>query len=285
MKKTIVFLVFLPLFSCKNEKAVQEKVLTDRVEMVKHSKSVDPKEISKEENQTHKRERLLSEKDDKLNLENLISTKTFYKKEGNYILNYKYPHLNEIIKPSYQVFNNYIQNYYLKTEKYVSDVLKNNSLSCDSSVIDVHRYKRIIDYKVYSKKNNLISILLYKANHYTDEDHSSYMFKYLNFDLEASVFLRYNTLFEKNSETEMLSIINDKLISKITSKNIYKDCWELSKNDFDRNKNNFVITDGMIKFYFDDCIICPYYTGRYFVEIDLNEITHLLNDDTKELVS
>ncbi len=284
MKNSIIFLACLVLMSCKNEKTNQKETSPDEIKKIQPSTAIEQKKNSKKINQTIKRERLLSEKDDKLNLENLIETKTFFKKEDPYVLNYKYPYLNENSKPSYKVFNEHIQNNYLKTETSVNEVLTSNSLSCDSSVIDVHRYKRIIDYKIYSKENHLISILLYKANHYTDEDHSSYMFKCLNFDLDTSVFLHYNNLFKENSETEMLSLINQKLVNKIEKKNTYKDCWELSKDNFEINKDNFVITDSMIKFYFDDCIICPSYTGRYAVEILLDEIAHLLSYDRKELV-
>ncbi len=284
MKNTLLLLVCLVIMSCKNEKTAHDNASPDEIQKIEHSKSAEHEKINKKGTKAIKSERLLSEKDDKVNLEHLINTKTFFKKQDNYVLNYKYPYLNENIKPSYKVFNEYLQNNYLSTETAVSEVLKNNSLSCDTSVIDVHRYKRIIDYKVYGKENQLISILLYKANHYTDENHSSYMFKCLNFDLEAAVFLNYNTLLKKNSEAEMLSKINQKLINKISKENHYKDCWELSSDNFEANKDNFVITNNSIKFYFDDCIICPSYTGRYAVEIPLDEIVHLLNDDRKELV-
>ncbi|GAA4273663.1 RsiV family protein [Aquimarina gracilis] len=280
MKNILVFLFLLAFISCKNEKIINDYNSPGQIKKIEHPKSAD----NKKSTQVLKSERLLSEKDDKLNLEHLITTKTFFKKQDNYVLNYKYPYLNEDIKSSYKVFNQYIQNNYLKTETAVSEVLKNNSLSCDSSVIDVHRYKRIIDYKIYGKENQLISILLYKANHYTDENHSSYMFKCLNFDLDVAAFLDFNTLFKKNAETEMLSKINQKLINKISKENHYNSCWELTRDHFEANKDSFVITNTSIKFYFNDCIICPSYTGRYAVEIPIEEMAYLLNKDAIKLI-
>ncbi|MBQ4819922.1 RsiV family protein [Aquimarina sp. MMG016] len=284
MKNIAIVLISLFVISCKSDRTNQDTVLSDKVQTVKQSKALDRNKIRQEGIQAAKREQLLSEKDDKVALENLIDTKTFYKKEDSYVLNYKYPYLNEEIKSSYRIFNEYMQDRYIEIETSVNDILKNNSLSCDPSVVDVHRYKRIIDYKVYNKKEHLISILLYKANHYSDKNHHSYMFKCLNFDLNNTVFLDYQSIFKEKSEAEMLSIINQKLTEKIIKKNSYKDCWVLSEDSFDEHKNNFVITEKMIKFYFDDCVICPSYAGRYAVEVPLDQIAHLLQENNKELV-
>ena len=74
----------------------------------------------------------------------------------------------------------------------------------------------------------------------------------------------------------VFDLINQTIYEQIHSGEMFYDCWEISDTDFKAYKNNFVINDNAIEFYFDDCIICPSYTGQYSVVIPLIEIMHLI---------
>jgi len=136
--------------------------------------------------------------------------------------------------------------------------------------------KRIIDYKIYNAKDNLVSVLLYKENYYSGMKHSTYMFECLNYEIDTHRFIYYNDFFEKHSEKELLSILNNLISDAINSGELYYDCWVLSESDFRAYKNNFVINDDTITYYFDDCIVCPSYTGTYSIEIPLIKVMHLI---------
>ena len=58
---------------------------------------------------------------------------------------------------------------------------------------------------------------------------------------------------------------------------MYYDCWEISEYDFELYKDNFVLTDKDIKFYFDDCIVCPSYTGTYFIEVSKEQLKEYIS--------
>ena len=82
--------------------------------------------------------------------------------------------------------------------------------------------------------------------------------------------------FNKGSKDEMLALINEKIIQKINNSEMYYECWELSDTDFFESKNNFVINDNNVEFYFDDCVMCPSYTGSYSIEVPLVELMSVL---------
>ena len=100
--------------------------------------------------------------------------------------------------------------------------------------------------------------------------HYSYSFDCKNFDLDQYKFLNFEDVF--NDQKQMFEVLNNHINSSIRSGDIYYDCWELSPSDFDTFKNNFVITDTEVMFYFDDCIICPSYTGTYFITLSIEEL-------------
>ena len=75
---------------------------------------------------------------------------------------------------------------------------------------------------------------------------------------------------------EVFKTINATITQGINSGELYYDCWEVSEGDFKAYKNNFVINNDMIEFYFDDCVICPSYTGTYAIEIPIKKLMHLL---------
>ncbi len=235
-------------------------------------------ELNQEKTKSIKVERLFTTEDDKNELQELVIAKKFYKEEDLYILDYKYPYLNEEIDPDNDQFNDFLTENYLNIEATENEILEDKVIFCDSLGIGRCTDKRIIDYKIYAVKNSLISVLLYKENYYSGMKHSTYMFECLNFDLNNHKFIYYNDFFINNSEKELLATINKTISNGINSGELFYECWELSEGDFKVYKNNFVVNDDTVEFYFDDCIICPSYTGTYSIEIPIKEIIHLIKN-------
>lgn len=161
-------------------------------------------------------------------------------------------------------------------QKGVEKELLEEKLLCDSLGCPKQDEKRLVDYKIYNLNNRLISVPFYKENQYTGALHPSYTFETLNFDLQGSVFMNYEDFFNNGTEEEMQDILNDVLTEKINSGEIYYDCWEISFDDFFEAKNNFVVDDYKVEYYFDDCVICPSYTGTYSIEIPLERLLPIL---------
>lgn len=233
-------------------------------------------ELNHEKTKSIKREKLIIAEDDKLYLQKMVVTRKFYKEHDHYILDYKYPYLNEKVNPKFSAFNLYIKETYLDIEKTEDQIVEDHELLCDSLKIKRFQDKRILDYKIFTAKNNLISVLLYKENYYSGMKHSTYSFDCLNFDTKEHKFMYYDDFFRKGSEQELFKVINNTITQAISKGELYYDCWELSEGDFNAYKNNFVVNDDAIEFYFDDCIICPSYTGTYSVSIPITKIMHLI---------
>ncbi|MBQ4819667.1 RsiV family protein [Aquimarina sp. MMG016] len=288
MKTIITILILLSFIGCKNEISPQKTIEptekeTEQIINETNNNEDAPvfseeslEELDQEKTKSIKRDRLIAAIDDKIQLQKLVISKQFYKEEDFYVLDYKYPYLNESIDSSYAVFNKYITETYLDIEATENEILEDKVIFCDSLGASRCMDKRIIDYKIYTAKNNLMSVLLYKENYYSGMKHSTYMFECLNFELDKYQFIYYNDFFEKGSEKELFTNINRIITNAIHSGELYYDCWELSEGDFKAYKNNFVINDDTIEFYFDDCVICPSYTGTYSVEIPIKEIMHLI---------
>tara|TARA_R110002049_G_scaffold1978_16_gene14535 strand:+ start:1716 stop:2531 length:816 start_codon:yes stop_codon:yes gene_type:complete len=240
------------------------------------TKVVNDPELRKEEHIIIKRESLVEKKDDKKELEKLVVSKSFKKDEDLYLIDFKYPYLNENIKESYRNFNEYLEDSYMDLNGVEASILEDKELYCDTLRINRFREKRIVDYKIYNLNEQLISVLFYKENYYSGTLHPSYTFDCLNFDLERSVFMNYEDFFNEGSEEEMKKIINEVLSEKINSGDIYYDCWEISFDDFFEYKDNFVVDDQKVEYYFDDCVICPSYTGTFSVEIPLEKLLPVL---------
>ncbi|MEQ3654283.1 MAG: DUF3298 domain-containing protein [Dokdonia sp.] len=234
--------------------------------------------------QQRKKEGLLAIPDDKIALENTIETKTITLTEDEYVLDYTYPYLDPSRHPSFKTFNDYMQESYLNTEQTINEILEDKELLCDTLNIQRFRDKRIIDFKVFSTANNLLSVLLYKENYYSGMIHSAYMFDCLNFDIEKNEFIYFNDFFVEGAQQEVLTMINSTIDQEITSGQMYYDCWELSKEDFMAYRDNFVVDGDHISFYFDDCVICPSYTGTYAVAIPVTKMLHLIKEYQKPIL-
>ena len=280
MKYLLSLILFFSIVSCKNDvqKAndiESEPTFEESIEL-ESTKVVNDPELRKEEHIIIKRESLVEKKDDKEELEKLVVSKTFKKDEDLYLIDFKYPYLNENIKESYRNFNEYLEDSYMDLNGVEASILEDKELYCDTLRINRFREKRIVDYKIYNLNEQLISVLFYKENYYSGTLHPSYTFDCLNFDLERSVFMNYEDFFNEGSEEEMKKIINEVLSEKINSGDIYYDCWEISFDDFFEYKDNFVVDDQKVEYYFDDCVICPSYTGTFSVEIPLEKLLPVL---------
>ncbi|MEO5790373.1 DUF3298 domain-containing protein [Gelidibacter sp.] len=73
-----------------------------------------------------------------------------------------------------------------------------------------------------------------------------------------------------------MALINEKITQKIKNSEQYYESWEISDTDFFDVKNNFVINDQTVDFYFDDCVMCPSYKGSYSIELPLVELLSVL---------
>ncbi len=288
MKTLFICLIFLSFIACKKEISPQKTPDSEGIEN-KTEQNMDQNvqdtslvfsneniELNQEKTKSIKRERLIKAEDDKTQLQELVISKKFYKEEDLYILDYQYPYLNEDIDSKYAVFNDFMKENYLNIEKTENQILEDKELLCDTLKINRFRDKRTIDYKIFDVKKNLISVVLYKENYYSGMLHSTYLFDCVNFDLKKHDFVYFNDFFETGSEEAVFKILNTIIKESIASGELYYDCWELSEGDFKAYKNNFVINNNIVEYYFDDCVICPSYTGTYSIEIPIEKIMHLL---------
>lgn len=294
MKTLITCFILISFISCKKEVSTkqpleQKETETEQITQEKTTSttsffSEENLELNQEKTKSIKKQRLIKAEDDKVQLQELVISKNFVKDEDLYILEYRYPYLNEKIDSNYAVFNDFITENYLNIEKTENQILEDKELLCDTLKINRFRDKRSIDYKIYSVKNDLISVVLYKENYYSGMLHSTYLFDCVNFDLKNHDFIYFDDFFETGSDDEVFTTINTIIMEGIDSGELFYDCWELSKGDFKAYKNNFVINDNTVEFYFDDCVICPSYTGTYSIEIPIKDIMHLIkkyNDKPK----
>lgn len=283
MKYLLPIFILFVLLGCKNDpkKDKIEDELEHPSEQISDTLRVSDKDFDKQERFLNlKRRELIEKKDQKAELENLVISKSFYKEGDKFTIDFEYPYLNENIKPSYGNFNEYISKHYLDVKGVEKQIMEEKRL-CDSMGIPHENEKRIVEYKIYNLNDRLISVLFYKENHYAGAIHASYTFETLNFDLEQSVFMKYEDFFNSGSEEELTEILNVLLQQKINSGEMYYDCWNISDDDFFNAKNNFVITDDAVEYYFDDCVICPSYTGTYSIKIPLEMLMPVLRKHKK----
>jgi hypothetical protein len=289
MRYYLIGLAILLITGCKDNKqserntdivisdsiSLEEIVMNDSLS-VSDSLVIDNPEKG---NQSLKREVLKELPDDRLKLQELLISKSYYKEEDQYVLDFKYPLLNEQLDPGYKVFNEYIRDHYLDIKGTEAQILEDKDWLCDTLNANNYRERRRVDYKIYHSIEDLLSLVFYRENYYSGAIHSSYYFDCINFDLEHHAFLGYDDVFTLNSEEELFETINNVLLESIESGDQYFDCWELSLGDFNEYKDNFVIGNEFVEFYFDDCVICPAYTGTFSIEIPKDRIRDLLKNE------
>ncbi|RYH72269.1 DUF3298 domain-containing protein [Flavobacteriaceae bacterium 144Ye] len=282
MKYLYILILFITLSTCKNDKPEVNNINNENIEKVNkvtkdtfQSKDLNPEFIDKSITIELKQKRLIEKTDESKELDELIVVKNYFVEKEDYTINFKYPLLNESFNIKNKNFNDFINQYYINITKTESDILE-NKLLCDSILSKTFREERFIDYKIYNVNDQLVSVLFYKENFYSGSIHPSYSFDCFNFDLNRGVFMNYEDFFNKESEEELVDIINENITKKINEGEIYYNCWQISSDDFFSSKNNFVLNDTYVEFYFDDCIICPSYTGTYSLKIPLTELLSVL---------
>ena len=274
MKYLTIILVFTLLFSCKMDtKEEPIKRVNENIESpLEKIDSIVTTDIDVKENKSIsielKQKKLINKKDKKQELEALIIEKKYLKEKTDYTIDFTYPQLNEKLNPRYINFNEYINDYYLDITGTEADILE-NKLLCDSIALKTFKEHRLINYKVYNVNDALVSVVFYKENFYSGTLHPSYSFDCMNFDLNRGVFMTYEDFFLEGTEEEFTTLLNEEINNKIGKGELYYDCWELSIDDFSKSKNNFVLNETYIEYYFDDCVMCPSYTGSYSIKIPL----------------
>ncbi len=236
----------------------------------------DEKDVLQNEGIPLKHQELLTKDDEREVLGPLIQDKNYYKESDFFVLDFNYPYLNEKYSAQHLNFNHYIENKYLNIAEVEAQILEDKELLCDTLRYHQTREKRLVNYKVYEVNEKLLSVLFYKENHYSGAMHPAYTFDCLNYDLERGVFMNYEDFFITGSEKELREILNEVITTNIQKGDLYYDCWEITPEDFDRYKNNFVVDDASIAYYFEDCIVCPSYTGEYSVTIPLERLLPVL---------
>ncbi len=204
----------------------------------------------------------------------VVIAKSFHILEDLFELNYRYPYLDD---ESYDVFNRYITDNYLNIEKTTNQILDDKEMTCNIIPGGCDRDLKFLDFKIHSLQEDILSILLYQENYYAGVAHSSYSFNCLNFNLDKGEFLKFDDFFIKGADAFVFKKLNEKISSGLQTGDLYYECWELSKEDFETYKDNFVVNENHIVYYFDDCVICPSFTGTYSVEIPIDEIIWFLN--------
>lgn len=292
MKAILTTLTILLLLSCKHNSqeslapqppAIQKSPLDPDSADSLYFTETEIRELQVK-SQSLKKEGLLAIEDDIPSLQEIVQSRKVFKEADEYILDYTYPYLNEDVNPAYKNFNDYMNESYLNIERTVNQIVEDKELLCDTLQIQRFRDRRMIDFKLHSTKNSLISILLYKESYYSGMLHSTYMFDCLNYDVKKQEFIYFDDFFLEGSQKMVFDLINQTIYDEIHSGEMYYDCWEISDSDFRAYKNNFVVNGTNIEFYFDDCIICPSYTGQYSVVIPVPDIMHLIKGYQRPLL-
>lgn len=279
MKYIYFALVVLLFISCKKDKSQETILEIEEMEYLQPEtpqlEDRDVEALKKSISIEFKQNELIEKKDQRSEFQKLVIEKKYEIEHPDYTINFKYPQLDTSLKASNQNFNDFINDYYVNLKKTIADIQESKYL-CDSIAASKFREERFIDYKIYILNDQLASVLFYKENFYSGAMHPSYSFDCFNFDLNKGAFRVYEDFFNKGSEDELLALINEKIIQKIKDSELYYDCWELSDTDFYASKNNFVVNDDTVEFYFDDCVMCPSYTGSYSIELPLVELLSVL---------
>ncbi len=282
MKYIYIGILMLLFLSCKDDGRQEQTPETEETENVvtRTEDTLKPGDrdvdaLNKSISIEVKQKELIEKKDQRSEFQKLILDKKYVIDQKDYTINFKYPLLDESLHASNRNFNEFITNYYVNIKKTLSDIQASKML-CDSIETIKFREERFIDYKIYIVNDQLLSVLFYKESFYSGAMHPSYSFDCFNFDLINGVFMTYEDFFNQGSEDELLNIINEKILKKIQNSDMYYDCWALSPSDFFESKNNFVLNDTYIEFYFDDCVMCPSYTGSYSIQLPLVDLLSVL---------
>lgn len=214
--------------------------------------------------------------DDYQEVEDSLKNKRFYKETENYCIDFCYPYLNENFNPKFENFNNYIENQLLKLPEIESNIIESQALLCEVTGEKPTVEYRLAEYKVFLQSEDHLSILFYLENHYSDTKATYYTFKTINFDMISGKILNFDDYFSQGTTEDVLSVINDEITTEINKGDMHYECFNVTLTDFEQAKNNFVINDNSIEFYFNDCVMCPSFVGTYEIEVSLEKLKFAL---------
>jgi hypothetical protein len=282
MKYVQLIILILLFTNCKNDSHQNSTNTIEEIQQIELPTKdtiqiidADIKSLNKSISIELKQKALIEKKDESKDLQKLIIDKRYVVDNKDYTINFNYPILNESFKITNRNFNEFISEYYINVTQTEADILE-SKLLCDSIALKKFREERYIDYKIYNVNDQLLSILFYKENFYSGAMHPSFSFDCFNFDLDRGVFMIYEDFFIQGSEEELLAIINENIIHEMQKGSLYYDCWEIALPDFFESKNNFVLNETYLEFYFDDCVMCPSYTGSYSLKLNLVDLLSVL---------
>ena len=220
-----------------------------------------------------------SDEDDSNFIKDYVVHKQLYKETDNYIIDFCYPQLDENYNPKFELFNDFVENELIQLSRIEQDVLESQELLCDTLQKNPIREHRIGEYNIYQKKETHISVLFYLENHYAQTKAAYYTFKTVNFDKIKGKILHFEDYFLPESLSEVHKILNSEIRTQIAKGDLFYECFEVSLDDFEVAKNDFVVNDDHIIFYFNDCIMCPSFVGTYSIEIPLEKLKPVLQQN------
>ena len=191
------------------------------------------------------------------------------------ILDFRYPVLNEEVSRNYANFNSYIKTELV--EKTISLMRENEEFIPLCDTIETRKQKSKINYAIKENRKVLSTVFVIE-NFYSESMHSNVSFKTVNYDFDSTKIIRFKNYFKPNSEQVVLAHLNRVITSSINSGEMYYDCWEISGGDFETYRDNFTIDGNTIRFYFDDCVVCPSYTGTYYIETTKEQLREYITD-------
>jgi hypothetical protein len=207
--------------------------------------------------------------------EKIVLEKHIFEDNEKTVLDFHYPILNEEISGNYSNFNRYIKNELV--EKTISLMRENEEFIplCDS--IETRKQKSKINYSI-KENSKVLSTVFVIENFYSESMHSNVSFKTVNYDFDRTKIIHFKDYFKPHSEQAVLIHLNKIITSNINSGEMYYDCWEISEGDFETDRNNFSVDGSQIRFYFDDCVVCPSYTGTYYIETTKEQLREYIKD-------
>lgn len=205
------------------------------------------------------------------------SAKTYLSKQytlesKNISKHFDYPYFLDLKLTS---LNKYINDSVLNL-KNVSDTLSLKNKCNDSSVKE---NCITIDYNIINETKEYINILFYVEIHYPQKNFSTYTFKTVNYDIKSNSVIIYKDIFKANSLEKILNIINQEINNNINSGDMRYECFTVTLNDFKEAKNDFILQNQEIDFYFKDCVMCPSFVGSHNISIPKSRFKDLINTD------
>ncbi len=278
---TIPFLILFLILSCKTNSIKKEEVnaiqidsLTQEIGTIK----IKNDSLSLEGNEL--KVSLIKDEIDHANqMVEYLESRRYRKKTNNFTIDFCYPFLKENINSKFKMFNEHVENEVLKIQEVEKDILESQELLCDTVTGNSKIEHRLIDYKVFLQNEKDVSVLFYLENHYANTKSSYYTFKTVNFNISKGKLLAFEDVFETESIDEVLDIINIEISTSIQNGDLFYECFTISKEDFKKAKNDFIIKNNTIIYYFNDCVMCPSFVGTYEIEISLERFIPILKEN------